>query len=209
MMIINIGRQLGSGGRQIGRLLADEFGIAYFDKEILALAAKESGMSEEIFHRNDEHKGFFRAVLGSIGPFFTSGGDYYGNQISDENLFRYQSEAILSAAEKQSCVFIGRCADYILRNKANTVNVFLVADKEDRIRRICEFQNVDEKTAERLIESGDKARADFYNFYSAGKWGAAATYDLCLNTSALGIEKTAQLIADFVRSKLNLPESAQ
>ncbi len=207
LFIINIGRQLGSGGRQIGRLLAEEFGIAYFDKEILALAAKESGMSEEIFRRNDEHKGFFRAVLGSIGPFFTSGGDYYGNQISDENLFRYQSEAIINAAEKQSCVFIGRCADYVLREKPNTVNIFLVADRKDRIRRICEFQHVDEKTAEHLIESGDKARAEFYNFYSAGKWGAAATYDLCLNTSVLGIEGTARLIADFVRRKLNLSDS--
>ncbi len=202
--VINIGRQLASGGRAIGRQLSDTFGIAYFDKEILTLAARESGMSEEIFTRSDEHKGFLHGVLGQASAFFT-GGDYYGNHISEESLFRFQSEAIERAAAEQSCVFIGRCADYVLREKERTVNIFIVADRADRIRRICELQGVDARTAERLIDTGDSRRAAFYNFYnSTGRWGDAATYDLCVNSSVLGIDGTAELIADFVRKKLSL-----
>ncbi len=208
---INIGRQLGSGGRAIGKLLAEEFGIAYYDKEILTLAAKESGMAEELFTRGDEHKGFLRAIMNQVGPFFAhGGGDYYSNYISGDNLFRYQSEAILRAAEEQSCVFIGRCADYVLREKKEVVNVFIVADRADRLRRVCDFHGIDEKAAEKLIAHGDSERASFYNFYNShGRWGEAATYDLCVNSSVLGIEGTAGLIADFVRKKLNLPASAQ
>lgn len=200
--VINIGRQLGSGGRAIGHILAKEFGIAYYDKEILALAAKESGFCEEIFAKNDEHKGFFRSVLGNLIPFFGGGPSFYDNQLSEESLFRMQSEAIRKAAADHSCIFIGRCADYVLRDYPRCVNVFVAADPEDRLKRICEQMNVERKAAERIMEQGDSKRADFYNFYSQGTWGAAATYHLCINSSVLGLEGTAAFIKEFVIKKL-------
>ena len=208
--IINIGRQLGSGGRLIGRILAKEFGISYFDKEILTLAAKESGFCEEIFQRNDEKKGFFSSMFGSVLPVFGSmEGDLYGNpmlfysnQVSDENLFRIQSDAIRKAASEKSCIFIGRCADYVLRDFPRCVNVFVAANEDDRIKRIMKLAKVDEKEAEKMMIQGDSKRADFYNFYSSGEWGAANTYHLCINSSVLGIEGTAMFIKEFVEKKL-------
>jgi cytidylate kinase len=201
--VINIGRQLGSGGRAVGHILARELGIAYYDKEILSLAAKDSGFSEEIFARSDEHKSLFRSVLGNIVPFFgSSGNDFYTNSMSEENLFRLQSEAIRKAAADHSCIFIGRCADYVLRDMPRCVNVFIAADMPDRIERVRRINNVDEATAKKLITRGDNQRADFYNFYSSGTWGSADTYHLCINSSVLGIDRTAALIKDFALKML-------
>ncbi len=205
--VVNIGRQLGSGGRIIGKQLAHDFGIAYYDKEILTLAAKESGICTELFEKSDEHKGVFRTVFGGIFPFFAgSAGDFYNNQISDESLFRIQSEAIRKAAERESCIFIGRCADYILRDNPRCVNIFISADTEDRVRRIMDYQHVDRHAALKMIERGDENRANFYNFYSSGTWGAADTYHLCINSSVLGEERTIGFIKQFIRMKLGLPE---
>lgn len=201
--VINIGRQLGSGGRAIGHLLADHFNIAYYDKEILTMAAKESGLCPEIFEKSDERKGFFRSVFGSLFPFLGEG-DFYNNQISDESLFRIQSEAIRKAADDHSCIFIGRCADYILRDKPRCVNIFIAADMDDRVRRVCDFDHISPKEAERKIEAGDKGRADYYNFYSSGTWGAASTYHLCINSSVLGIDETAAYLIEFIKKKLQL-----
>ncbi len=206
--VINVGRQLGSGGRAIGKRLARDFDIAYYDKEILTMAAQESGICTELFEKGDEHKGIFRTVFSSIFPFFSAGGDIYSNQISDESLFRIQSEAIRKAAEQRSCVFIGRCADYVLRDHPRCVNLFISADTGDRVRRICRSMGVDEHAALKLIESGDTKRADFYNFYSSGTWGAADTYHLCINSSVLGEEATTEYIKEFIRQKLHLPAEA-
>lgn len=201
--VINIGRQLGSGGRAIGKLLSEQLGIAYFDKEILNLAAQESGFCTEIFERNDEKKGFFRTIWGSINPMLgSSSTDFYSNQISDENLFRIQSDAIRRAASEKSCIFIGRCADYVLREHPRCVNVFISADMNDRVERVCKTLQVDTAEAERLIEQGDRRRAEFYNFYSDRTWGTAATYHLCINSSVLGVEATADTIRRFVELKL-------
>lgn len=200
--VINIGRQLGSGGRAIGHILAKELGIAYYDKEILTLAAKNSGFCEEVFANNDEHKGFLRSFLSGVMPFVGGNDDFYSNSISEENLFRLQSEAIRKAAADHSCIFIGRCADYVLRDNPRCVNVFIVADEKDRLERICRLNHVDEKAARRMIEKGDSQRADFYNFYSSGTWGGADTYHLCINSSVLGIDRTAALIKDFALKKL-------
>lgn len=202
--VINIGRQLGSGGRAIGHILAREFGIAYYDREILELAARESGFCTEVFERHDEHKSFFRAVFGNLMPFFGNGSDFYDNQLSEESLFRLQSEAIRKVAAERACIFIGRCADYVLREHPRRVNVFVAADTADRIARIRQAHGIDERAARRLLEQGDARRAEFYNFYSRGRWGAAGTYDLCINSSVLGIERTAQFIKHFVEQKLDL-----
>lgn len=203
--IINIGRSLGSGGRAIGHILAKDFGIAYYDREILNLAAKESGFCAEVFERNDEKNRFLR-TLGNIIPFIGGGATYYDNELSNENLFRIQSEAIRKAAADHSCIFIGRCADYVLRDNPRCVNVFITANMEDRIASVMKWNNCSAEKAQEIIEKGDSERASFYNFYSSGTWGAACTYHLCINSSVLGIEETAVLIKNFVIQKLNLPQ---
>lgn len=203
--IINIGRSLGSGGRAIGHILAKDFGIAYYDREILNLAAKESGFCAEVFERNDEKNRFLR-TLGNIIPFIGGGATYYDNELSNENLFRIQSEAIRKAAADHSCIFIGRCADYVLRDNPRCVNVFITANMEDRIASVVKWNNCSAEKAQEIIEKGDSERASFYNFYSSGTWGAASTYHLCINSSVLGIEETAVLIKNFVIQKLKLPQ---
>lgn len=199
--VINIGRSLGSGGRAIGHWLAQDLDIAYYDREILLLAAKECGFCPEIFERSDEKNNFFR-TLGNIIPFVGGGDTFYHNELSNENLFRIQSDAIRKAASEHSCIFIGRCADYVLRDHPRCVNVFITANREDRIRRICEHLGCNEQEAIEKMEKGDRERADFYNFYSSGTWGAASTYHLCINSSVLGIEATVAFIKDFVIKKL-------
>lgn len=201
--IINIGRSLGSGGRAIGHILSNELNMAYYDREILLLAAKERGFCPEIFERSDEKNNFLR-TLGNIIPFIGGSDTFYRNELSNENLFRIQSEAISKAAAEQSCVFIGRCADYVLRNHPRCVNVFITADMADRVERVCKMSECKEEKALELIEKADRQRAEFYNFYSSGTWGAAATYHLCINSSVLGIEATAAFIKDFVLKKLGI-----
>lgn len=203
--IINIGRSLGSGGRAIGHILAKEFNIAYYDREILNLAAKESGFCPEVFERSDEKNRFLR-TLGNIIPFFGGGSTYYNNELSNENLFRLQSEAIRKAAADHSCIFIGRCADYVLRDFPRCVNVFITADMADRISSVVKRNGCTEDEARSIIERGDKERADFYNFYSSGTWGAASTYHLCINSSVLGIDRTAEYIKQFIIDKLGFKE---
>lgn len=203
--IINIGRSLGSGGRAIGHILAKEFDIAYYDREILNLAAKESGFCPEVFERSDEKNRFLR-TLGNIIPFFGGGSTYYNNELSNENLFRLQSEAIRKAAADHSCIFIGRCADYVLRDFPRCVNVFITADMTDRISSVVKRNGCTENEARSIIERGDKERADFYNFYSSGTWGAASTYHLCINSSVLGIDRTAEYIKQFIIDKLGFEQ---
>ncbi|MBR1889504.1 MAG: cytidylate kinase-like family protein [Alloprevotella sp.] len=198
--IINVGRQLGAGGRQVGRLLSTEFGLTYYDHEILTIAAKESGYCEEVFRQKDERKGFVAQAIRLTAP-FTHAGSYYHESLSDEELFRFQSEAIRKAAAQGNCIFIGRAADYVLRDFPRCLNIFLTADHADRVRAIMKRRDVDEKTATSILRKGDNRRAQFYNYYTAKTWGAAETYDFCLNTSRLGIEGTAQLIAQYIRQR--------
>ena len=201
--IINVGRQLGSGGRIIGSRIARDFGIKFYDKELLDLAAQESGFDKRFFERNDEHKGFVRLLYGTFAPIFGSGNPY-ANQLSDESLFKFQSDAIRKAAAQGSCVFVGRCADYILRDMPGCINIFITARMEDRIARICSRSGITEKEAERLCRAGDEKRAAYYNYYSAKTWGQADAYDLCVNSSLLGIDGTTRLIEEFITRKLEL-----
>lgn len=204
---INIGRQLGSGGRAIGRLLADSMGARYLDRELLTLAADRSGLAPEIFERTDEHKGFLHTLAGSLFPAFSAHTGYYDESVNDDTLFRLQSEAIRRAAQEAPCIIIGRCADYVLRDMPRTVNVFVVADRRDRIARLCRMNNITEAEAARRIDKGDQRRAEYYNFYTQQRWGAAETYDLCLNTSLFGIERTAEIIRQFAEEKLAAVEA--
>ena len=161
-IIINVGRQLGSGGHDIGRMLALDFQAKYYDRELLNLAAKESGLSEKIFEENDEKKGFFRGLLNMGSPHVNS--NVYKPGLSQENLFQFQSDAIRKAAREGSCVFVGRCADYVLRDFGNTVNIFITASMPYRIEQIMNKQHVDEDAARKFIEQGEGKRAAYYNY---------------------------------------------
>lgn len=201
--VINVGRQLGSGGKEIGLRLAEIFGIACYDNELLVRAAKDSGIDTGNFESSDERKKGLRSFFSNFIPLVGSG-DFYGNPISEETLFRIQSNAITDIAKERSCIFIGRCADYVLRNKQRCANIFISADKADRIERLCRKRNIPVHAAEKLIDQGDEQRAEYYNFYSDGTWGAADTYHLCINSSVLGIEGTTRFVAEFVERKLGV-----
>ena len=199
-IIINVGRQLGSGGHDIGRMLALDFGAKYYDRELLNLAAKESGFSEKIFEQNDETKGFFRGLFNVQSPLM-GGGSIYKSSFSQENLFQFQSDAIKKAAEEGSCVFVGRCADYILRDFKNVVNVFITASMDFRIDQVMARRNISQDEARRIIEQGESRRAEYYNYYTGKKWGAAESYDFCIDSSILGLVETEKLIAAFIRKR--------
>ena len=202
-IIINIGRQLGSGGHDIGRMLALDFQAKYYDRELLNLAAKESGLSEKIFEQNDEKKGFFRGLL-NLGSPHVSSGRVYNSGVSQESLFQFQSEAIKKAANEGSCVFVGRCADYVLRNLPNTVSVFVTASMDYRVHQIMNKRHLDEDSARKFIEQGESERATYYNYYTGKKWGAAESYDLCIDSSILGLVETEKMIALFIRKKFGV-----
>jgi len=202
-IIINVGRQLGSGGHDIGRMLALDFQAKYYDRELMNLAAKESGFSEKFFEQNDEKKGFFKGLFNVQTSHF-SGGSMYKTNFSQESLFQFQSDAIIKAAKEGSCVFVGRCADYVLRDFPNTVNVFITASMDFRIGQIMNKHKFDEAAARKFIEQGESRRAQYYNYYTGKKWGAAESYDLCIDSSILGLQQTEQIIANFIRKRFKI-----
>jgi len=202
-IIINVGRQLGSGGHDIGRMLALDFEAKYYDRELLNLAAKESGFSEKFFEENDERKGFFKGLF-NMQTSHVSGGSMYKTNFSQESLFQFQSDAIQKAAKEGPCVFVGRCADYILRDFPNTVNIFITASMKYRIEQIMNKQHMNHEEARRFIESKESKRAAYYNYYTGKKWGAAESYDLCIDSSVLGFVETEQIIAQFIRKRFNI-----
>ena len=201
-IIINVGRQLGSGGHDIGRMLALDFQAKYYDRELLNLAAKESGLSEKIFEQNDEKKGFFRGLLNLGAPHLSSGN--FKPDLSQESLFQFQSEAIRKAAQENSCVFVGRCADYVLRDFPNTVNIFITASMKYRIEQIMNKQHLERDQARKFIEQKESDRAAYYNYYTGKKWGAAESYDLCIDSSVLGLMETEKIIAEFIRKRFKI-----
>lgn len=203
-LIINVGRQLGSGGHDIGRMLAQDFHAQYYDREILNIAAKESGFSEEFFEKNDERKGFLRSFLHLPFSNSSAGDSFYQNNFSQEGLFKFQSDAIRKEAEKGSCVFVGRCADYVLRDFPNTVNIFITAPVQYRIDNVAKKLGVSSEEARKIIEQGEKHRAEYYNYYTGKRWGDAKSYDLCIDASILGLEQTEKFIAEFIRKRFAL-----
>ena len=204
--VINLGRQLGSGGRQIGKRLASRLDIAYYDDELIRLASEDSGLCREFFERADEKagKGVFGGLFGSRFPFISSGAVSYDSYLSNDSLFKIQSDVIRRLAESQSCLFVGRCADYILRDHPRCCNVFISASIEARVKRVMEYEGIAEKEALAMIEKGDKRRSSYYNYYSFKQWGAAGTYHLCVDSSALGIDGTVEYVESFIRRMLGL-----
>jgi hypothetical protein len=202
--VISIGRQLGSGGRQIGEKLASEFGISFYDKELIQLASKESGLGKEFFEKADE-KGSHSLIGGLFGLRTSMTNEVYvNNYLCNETFFKIQSDVIRKLAEEKSCVFVGRCADYILRDNPRCVNIFITANTEDRVKRVAQYQQLSEEKAREAVEKMDKKRAGYYNFYSNKVWGAAESYHLCINSSVLGIDDTVAFIRRFIEQKLSL-----
>ena len=202
-LIISVGRQLGSGGCEIAKKLAADLGCKFYDHELINMAAERSGFNPRIFEQQDESHGtlktLFGAFSGRLGRMFN---EFYSNSMSQEELFQIQSEVIFKAAKTENCVFVGRCADYILRNKQGLFSVFITADDADRVRVVAERQKFSESEARRYIERCEAQRAAYYNFYTSKKWGAAASYDLCVNSSMLGWEGTAELIESVIKQKM-------
>lgn len=203
--IINIGRQYGSGGRLIGERLAKELGFSYYDKELINIASKESGLGKEFFEQADEKKSY--SLFGGLLGFRTNliSDDFSYNYLSSETLFKIQSDIIRELADKQNCVFVGRCADYILRENPNCINVFITADLQDRKKRILErMPELPEEKAEDMLEKTDKKRSSYYNYYTGKTWGMAESYDLCINSSLLSIDKTVEYIGRFAKEKFQI-----
>lgn len=197
--IITIGREKCSGGLAVANVLSQKLDIPLYDKELLAIAAEQSGLSRDIFEEIDEKEsfGFFQNALNSVlGS--------HNSYICNENIFQLQSQTILDISHKGSCIFVGRCADYVLRNNENVLKVFLCAPLADRQKQIAAKQNITIDEAAKLIEQTDKKRSVYYNFYTNKTWGQASSYDLCINTSQIGIEKTADFIANFFRNRFGI-----
>jgi len=200
--VINIGRQLGSGGRQIGEKLSAGFGIGFYDKELIQLASKESGLGKEFFEKADE-KSSFSFIGGLLGLRTNINNEVYvNNYLCNETFFKIQSDVIRELAGKESCVFVGRCADYILRDNPRCINVFITAETEDRIKRVAQTYQLSLDKAQELIVKTDKKRAEYYNYYSNKVWGAAGSYHLCINSSVLGMDQTVAFITQFIKQRL-------
>lgn len=197
--IITIGRQAGSGGREIGEKLAEYFNIKYFDKELLTRAAKESGYCEEMIKLHDEKptNSFLYNLVMDTYSFGYNTSTFVDMPISHK-IFLAQFDTVKKIADEGPCVIVGRCADYALSEYENVIKLFIYADEEDRVKRVMESYNLSEKESRDRIAKTDKQRQSYYNYYSSKKWGKAESYDLCINSSLLGLEGTVKLIIQAV-----------
>lgn len=203
-IIITIARQYGSGGREIGERVAALLGIPVYDRELITLSAKESGLDTSAVEKADEkatNSLLYTLALGS-NSFGTMG--HFGYQMPlNDRLFVLQSDVIRGLAEKGSCVLIGRAADYVLRDDPARFSVFVYADEADRKARVVErHENVSEQKAIELMTKTDRRRASYYNYYTGYKWGKLDRYHLAVSSSFLGIEGTARMIADAARARM-------
>lgn len=198
--IITIGRQFGSAGREIGTVLAKDYGITLYDKEMLKRAAKESGICEELFERHDEkptNSFLYSLVMDTYSLGYSTGA--YTDMPINYKVFLAQFDAIKKITDEGSCILVGRCADYALSDYENAIHIFIYADLEARIRRIARIYNLSDAKAKELILKTDKKRASYYNYYTNKTWGDAKGYDLCINSSKLGVEGTAKAIEEYIK----------
>ena len=206
LFVINIGRQLGSGGRAVGEIISRRLGIRLHAKELLTLAPQPSGLRPACLGKGDEQpgRGRFAPTIAYLRSPFGADMSSVNNVLSNDALFKVQSDVIRDLASRESCIFVGRCADYILRDHPRAVNVFITADDDDRVRRIRTRTGCTEEEARTMMERGDASGADYYNYYSLRTWGAAATYQLCVNTAPLGDEAAAEFIPEFAARELDM-----
>lgn len=204
--VITIGRQFGSGGRELGKLLASTFGIEYYDKELLQEAAKQAGMSAEFFERSDERAPSFLSGMFAIGTGYNPASCYSCSPtFVGDGVYNAQSEFIRNIAKEKSCVIVGRSADYVLRDHPRCLKIFVHSSEEDCVARI--MRRGDKPTAEQALNIAhkiNKLRANYYNFYTDKRWGDAASYDLTLNTSLLKMEDAVAIIAEYIRRRFDI-----
>lgn len=202
-LIISIGRQFGSGGRVIGKALSQRLNIDYYDKELLVLAAKENGIAPEFFENTDEKS---MSLLEHASHWFEniSAGNFFNNSIlSNDAMFQMQADTIRKLAEEKSCIIVGRCSDYVLRDNPNCVSIFLHSSEQERARRISQRMNISENEAILKMHEEDKKRAAYYNFYSNKTWGDSATYNVSIDVSKLGEKGTLEFILNYLEMRKN------
>ena len=197
--IITIGRQFGSGGHEIGEKLAKHYNIKFFDKELLSRAAKESGFCEEMLRNHDERptNSFLYNLVMDTYTFGYNSSSFVDMPIS-QKVFMAQFDTIKKIADEGPCVIVGRCADYALADYKNCVHLFIYGDEDTKVKRIMQKYDLPEQKAKDMIAKKDKQRQSYYNYYSSKKWGRADSYDLCINSSILGIEGTVKLIIQYI-----------
>ena len=203
-LIITIGREYGSAGKEIGTVLADSLGIKCYDKELLAKAAKESGMCQEIFENHDEkptNSFLYSLVMDTYSMGYST--SVFNDMPLNHKVFLAQFDAIKKLASEESCVIVGRCADYALEEFPNEISIFISADIEARIQRIMRIYSLTEDKARDVILKTDKKRANYYNYYSNKKWGEAKGYDLCINSAKVGVEGAVEIIENYIKTKKN------
>lgn len=202
--VITIARGYGSGGRTIGKILSKELGIPFYDRELFYMASEESGINLELFGKLDEkvNKGIFNPLTkkytGKLIPPESS--DF----VSDENLFNYQAKIIKELAERESCIIVGRCADYVLKDRENVARVFVWAPMDSCIKNVMALEPLNEKEAEREIKKIDRYRREYYRYYTGKEWDDYTNYELCLNSALLDFDKCAECIKSFVEIKLDI-----
>jgi len=197
--IITIGREYGSGGRFIGKLVAEKLKVPFYDSELLEKAASESGLNEAIFKNYDEKKdGLFGTGYGGIHAFDMS---------LSQKVFLAEFDAIRKIAQKGSCLIVGRCADFALKNEKHVINIFICAPMEEKVARAVKYYGLPEDKAEAQINKKNKKRRNYYNFYTDKDWGKASNYDLCIN-SKIGIDACVDIIVDYINeySKIAVEE---
>lgn len=195
--IITISRQYGSGGREIGKRLAERLGIPFYDKELITLAAEQSGYSEHLFEKSD--KGATNSLLYSLSMYGNTMGLY--DMPLNDKLFIAQSQTIKNVAEQGPCVIVGRCADYVLRGMPGVLNVFIHSDMESKVKRVIEEYGIESDNVVDLINKTDKRRANYYNYYTGMKWGRAENYHLALRTDCVGIDGAVETLIRFVEAQ--------
>lgn len=201
-LIITIGRQCGSGGREIGNRLAEKLNIKCYDKELLTLAAKQSGLCKELFETHDEkptNSFLYSLVMDTYSMGYTTSS--FLDMPLNHKVFLAQFDTIKKLAEEESCIIVGRCADYALADHPNRTSVFISADMDAKIERISKLYDMTKEKAKDTIIKTDKKRSNYYNYYSNKKWGDVGSYDLCLNSTRLGIEGTVDLILEYIKIK--------
>ena len=201
---ICIGRKFCSGGRNVAAIVAEKLGIKVYDRDLLKKAAQNTGFSEQFFDEADEEK--TRRGFRSLFMNHLSSNGLSSNYLSNESIFNMQSEAIRKIHESEDCVFIGRCADYVLRDSDRLLNVFIAADIDDRVARVCRHadESMTPSKALSLIEDIDRKRSSYYNYFTGRTWGDSAVYDLCLNSTTLGYDKCADIIVSLAKDKLGI-----
>ncbi len=199
---ITLGRECGAGATLIAQTLSEDLNIPYYDKDIFRMVSDRSGVLEEFFHVNNERPGnnLLYKFIKDLNP--KQQKPSLGKDIvSPDNLFRFQSELILELAENETCMIVGRCADYILRDHDNVVKVFVCGDPDSKVRRMMNTFSLDRNAAVERIKDTDKQRRKYYNYYTGKVWDAAVNYDLCLHTGSMTIKEAAEVIKCYLKQK--------